>query len=398
MMARSQSENKVLSYGRQCLDDDDRRAVLEVLESDWLTQGPLVEKFEQALSTRFETQNSIVVSSGTAALHLAALGLGWGPGDVVIVPAITFLASANCCAYVGAEAYFVDIDEETLTIDPNEVERHTKRLRAAGRKVRGVVGVDMAGHACDWYALREIADRYDLELVDDACHAMGGMYGNTKVGSCVHSDVTTLSFHPVKHITTAEGGAILTNSAAVAQKVARLRSHGTVRGKEQIKEWEGPWQYDMTDLGYNYRLTDLQCALGLSQIRKLDSFVERRRILAQEYDRLLPNSPLLRTPSEKDGVIHSYHLYIVRADFEKTRMSRSDLFARCKENNIFLQVHYRPVVLNSYYRNREIHAGAAERLPVSMAYYRQAVSLPMFPQLTFQDIERVQQTLAACLL
>jgi len=243
-----------------------------------------------------------------------------------------------------------------------------------------------------------VANRYDLQLVDDACHAMGGMYGATKIGSCSHSDVSTLSFHPVKHITTGEGGSILTNNADIAQKVARLRSHGTVRGKERIKDWEGPWQYDMTELGYNYRLTDLQCALGLSQIRKLDAFVQRRRTLAQYYNQLFSGSEFFRSPTEKEGVTHSYHLYVVRADFQRMRVSRSELFTGCKKNNVLLQVHYRPVVLNSYYRNRAINVGAEERLPVSMAYYRQAVSLPMYPQLTFQDIERVYRALSACLV
>lgn len=385
---------KVLTYGRQCLDEDDKKAVLEVLNGEWLTQGPVVERFETALCDQFGTKHAVVCANGTAALHLAALCLDWKPGDVVIVPAITFLASANCCLYVGAEPYFVDIDNSTFTIDPNEVERHVKQLRAAGRRVRAVVGVDLAGHSCDWPALRAIADRYDLMLLDDACHAMGGEYGKgTKVGSCVDNDMTTLSFHPVKHITTGEGGAVLTNDPAVAERARRLRNHGTVRGEDKIAGWEGPWHSDMVELGFNFRLTDFQCALGLSQLRKLERFVERRRAVAAWYDTTLNEIPRFRRPEPASSVRHAYHLYIVRAPFGQAMISRRELFARCLARDLRLQVHYRPVVLNSYYRKRAENSGAASRLPISMRYYQEAVSLPMYTQLTQDDVAQVITTI-----
>ena len=305
----------------------------------------------------------------------------------------TFLASANCCEYVGADPYFVDIDDETLTIDPNEVERHIKVLKAAGRRVRAIMGVDLAGHACDWASLRTIANKYDLELVDDACHAMGGTYGGVKVGSCVDNDLTILSFHPVKHITTAEGGAVLTNDPALAEHARRLRSHGTVRGAEAIAEWDGPWMYDMIELGYNFRLSDLQAALGSSQMRKIDRFLARRREIAAAYNAGLPAARAMRRPTETPGVQHAYHLYVARADFDRLGTTRHAFFEQCAARGIHLQVHYRPVSDNTYFRNKPGGADAIARVPVANRFYQQAFSMPMHPQLTDEDVARVVGTM-----
>ena len=388
----------LLTYGRQCLDEDDKKAVAEVLDGDWLTQGPVTERFERALSERFGARHALTCSNGTAALHLAALALGWGPGDVILVPAVTFLASANCCAYVGAQPYFVDIDDRTLTLEPDAAERAIKALGAAGRRVRGIVAVDMAGQPCDWPGLKALADRYSLDLVDDACHALGATYaGGVKIGSGEHATITTLSFHPVKHITTGEGGAVLTNDARRAERVARLRSHGTVRGRDNIDNWDGPWQYDMVDLGYNYRLSDIQSALGLSQLAKLDRFVRRRRQIAAEYHAAFASQPLVRRPEERPDSEHAYHLYIARIDFGAAGISKAELFERCRERQLALQVHYRPVFMNSYYRGHADNRDAAARMPVSARYYAETVSLPMYPQLTSEDVARVVETLATCL-
>lgn len=393
------SSPKPLTYGHQCLDEDDLAAVVEVLRGDWLTQGPAVGRFETELASYFGARHAVVCSNGTTALHLAALCLNWQPRDVVLVPALTFLATANCCEYVGAEPCFTDIDERTFTIDPNDAERQIKRLRAEGRRVRTIAGVDFAGHACDWPALRSLADRYDLTLMDDACHSMGGTYaGGIKVGSCTHNDVTTLSFHPVKHITTGEGGALLTNDVSVAERARRLRNHGTLRGPESIAGWDGPWQYDMIELGYNFRLSDIQAALGSSQLRKIGAFVARRREIAATYTARLPVDSAAVAPGEAAGVTHAYHLYVARAEFgEHGLMSRRAFFEACAARGIHLQVHYRPVVENSYYRLKPEHHGAAHRLPASYRFYQQSFSLPMHPQLTEDDLDRVVRTVAELL-
>jgi perosamine synthetase len=384
---------RLLTYGRQSIDESDERAVLEVLRSPWLTQGPYVERFERALVARFGAREAVVCSSGTSALHLVALGLGWQPGDVVIVPAITFVASANCAVYVGAEPYFVDIDPRTLAIDPNEVERAVQALRAAGRRVRAVVGVDMAGHPADWTALRAIADRYDLQLVDDACHALGATYdgGARRIADGVHADASVLSFHPVKHITTGEGGAVLTNDPRLAERVSLLRSHGIRRGEDQVKDWEGPWHLEMTDLGYNFRLCDLQCALGLSQLARLDEFLRRRRAIAAEYAALLADDEHFGLPQVADGVEPAWHLHVLRTKFT-AEFGRRQFFAACLDRGIQLQVHYRPVPLNSFYRARA-QDDVMRRIPHSMSYYAECFSIPMFPQLTSADLSFVVNTL-----
>jgi perosamine synthetase len=381
--------DRVIAYGHQSINDDDCRAVLDVLKGDWLTQGPSVEAFEASLAATLGARHAVSCANGTAALHLAALALGWGPGDVVLVPAITFLASANCAAYVGAEPFFVDIDDETLTIDPRKAEQHIVDLIAAGRRVRAIVGVDMAGHPCDWPALRQLADRYSLDLVDDACHAIGASGDGAAIGSGRFADLTTLSFHPVKHITTAEGGAVLTNDASIAESLRRLRSHGTVRGPEDVPDWEGPWHYDMVCLGFNYRLTDLQAALGVSQMRRLPEFVARRREIADEYRRRFAGHAYLRCPTERAGVTHAYHLFLARIDFAAAGTTRREFFERCRAGGLALQVHYRPIFMNSFYRNREINRGAEAWTPVSCAYYEQTVSLPMYPDLTDADMDTV---------
>lgn len=385
----------MISYGHQSISDDDCQAVVDVLKSDWLTQGPAVEAFEEALAGVCRAPHVVSCANGTAALHLAALALGWGPGDVVLVPSITFLASANCATYVGAEPFFVDIDDRTLTVDPAEVERHVVALRARGRRVRALVAVDMAGQPCDWPALRALADRYDLELVDDASHALGATGGDGEpIGSGRYADITTFSFHPVKHITTAEGGAVSTSNAALAESVRRFRSHGMVRG-EGVEGWEGPWHAEMVDLGFNYRLSDLQAALGRSQLRRLPAFIARRRALADRYRERFAGNPRVRCPEPAAG--HAYHLFIVRVDFAAAGRTRREVFEYCRERGVALQVHYRPVFMNAFYRDREMTRGAASWNPVSCRYYEEALSLPLYPDLADADVDYVVDLLGKAL-
>jgi perosamine synthetase len=385
----------IISYGHQSINEDDCQAVVDVLKGEWLTQGPSVEAFESALCEELASRHAVSCTNGTAALHLAALALGWGPGDVVLVPAITFLATANCVAYVGAEPFFVDIDDDTLTIDPAQVERHVQALTAQGRRVRAVIGVDTGGHPCDWPGLRAVADTYGLDLVDDACHALGARGSDgAAIGSGRHADLTTLSFHPVKHITTAEGGAILTNDAGQAEVMRRLRSHGTLKGSEHVQDWEGPWHYDMVALGYNYRLTDLQAALGASQLRRLPQFVSRRRAIADRYRAKLAGHTVVRCPPERPGVTHAYHLFLARVDFAAIGLTRRELFHGCLERGVALQVHYRPVYMNSYYRERPLNVGAEAWTPVSRRHYDETFSLPMYPDLTDADVDHVVDVLS----
>lgn len=389
---------RLINYGHQSISDADCQAVVDVLTSDWLTQGPAVEAFEDGLARTCRAAHVVSCANGTAALHLAALALGWGPGDVVLVPSITFLASANCAVYVGAEPFFVDVDDHSLTIDPAEVERHVVALRAQGRRVRAVVGVDMAGHPCDWASLRGLADRYDLELVDDASHALGAMAADGEpIGSGRRADITTFSFHPVKHITTAEGGAVATADARLADAVRRRRSHGMVRGEETVSGWEGPWHADMVDLGFNYRLSDLQAALGSSQLRRLPAFIARRRQIAERYRTRFAGHPLVRCVDERADVRHAYHLFIVRVDFAGAGRTRRQVFEHCRERGIALQVHYRPVFMNGFYRHRDISRGAASWNPVSSRYYEEALSLPLYPDLADADVDYVVQVLGEAL-
>ncbi|MCA1561329.1 MAG: UDP-4-amino-4,6-dideoxy-N-acetyl-beta-L-altrosamine transaminase [Acidobacteria bacterium] len=389
---------KTLAYGRHWIDERDRAAVDAVLSGDWLTQGPTIGRFEHALQEVTGATHAVACSNGTAALHVTAAALGWGPGDHIVMPAITFLASANCCRYVGAHAVFADIQPETFTLNPAQVERQVQALRASGARVRGIIGVDLTGHPCDWPALRDIADRYSLDLVDDAAHALGarGPDGIT-IGSGVFADVTTLSFHPVKAITTGEGGAILTNREDLADRARRLCSHGTVRGETQVPDWEGPWHVDMVELGFNYRLTDMQAALGITQLTRLDTFIDQRHALAERYDRAFADDPLVRVQHPVPGIRHAHHLYVIRVPFDNGAVSRRELFERCRKQGILLQVHYRPVMLNSYYARSDGKASHPEALPESLRYYAECVTLPLFPQMTEADVDRVVATVRECL-
>ena len=379
--------NKIISYGKQSIDRSDIDAVINVLKGDWLTQGPSVERFENDLKEYFGAKHCCAVSNGTAALHLTGLALGWQPGDIIITIPITFLATVNCIVYVGATPDFVDINPITYTIDPNKLEEKIKFYRSKGEKVKAVIGVDYAGHPCDWKSLRTIADKYNLQLINDNCHAMGASYYGEKQYAVKYADVSTQSYHPVKHITTAEGGAILTNDSKIDEKVRLLRSHGMTKNPSKLEKNEGPWYYEMHEVGYNYRITDFQCALGSSQLKRLDRFVQKRQEIAEKYDELFVNNDILQIPETRDSVDHAYHLYPLKIDFEKMSLTKSEFFKKMKESGINLQVHYIPVHLQPFYqKNYGYNTGD---FPVAENFYKNEVSLSIYPDLSTDDVSLV---------
>jgi len=377
----------MISYGKQSIDQSDIDAVVDVLNGDWLTQGPAVETFENDLKSYFGAKNVCAVANGTAALHLTGLALGWQAGDIVLTSPITFLATANSIVYTGATPDFVDIDPLTYIIDPNLVEDKVKTYQSRGKKIKAVIGVDYAGYPCGWKALREIADKYDLQLVNDNCHAMGASYFGDKQYAVEYADVVTQSYHPVKHITTGEGGAVLTNNSEIDDRVRRLRNHGMTKDPNQLENNDGPWYYEMHEIGYNYRITDFQCALGSSQLEKLDRFVHERREIAKRYDESFSGIDILTIPKTDSSIDHAYHLYPLQIDFEKLSFTKPDFFQKVKQAGINLQVHYIPVHLQPFYnRNYGFTSGYCT---IAENFYDRVVSIPLYPSLTDAEVKKV---------
>jgi perosamine synthetase len=368
-----------LPYGRQWVDEDDIAAVVEVLRSDWLTTGPKVLEFERAFAVRTGAKEAVALSNGTAALHAVVHALGISPGDEVIVTPMTFAASANCVVYQGGTPVFADVDTDTLLLDPAQVEaKVTPRTKA-------IIAMDYAGQPCDYDALRQVAQRHSLHLVADACHSVGGAYRGFPVGSV--ADLSVFSFHPVKQITSGEGGAVTTNDPDLASRMRTFRNHGITSDHKQREE-EGSWFYEMVDLGYNYRLTDIQCALVLSQLGKLSAWIYRRQAIARRYDeafaQLVGVSPLEVLPE----VSHAYHLYVIRLD---ERYPRAAVFRALRAEGIGVNVHYIPVYRHPFYQKR---FGTGPGLcPVAESAYEHILSLPMFPRMTNDDVDRVIATL-----
>jgi perosamine synthetase len=364
-----------LPYGRHWIDEDDIREVVRVLRSDWLTTGPAVEDFERALADYTGASHAVAVANGTAALHAAMFALQIGPGDEVIVPPLTFAATANCVVYQGATPVFADVAADTLLLDPVSVkEKITPRTKA-------VIAVDYAGQPCDYDALCGIARSHGLALVADACHALGGIYKGRRVGTL--ADLSTFSFHPVKPITTCEGGMITTDDPDLARRMRTFRNHGITTGHRERSQ-AGTWFYEMTDLGYNYRLSDVQCALGISQLRKLDARVARRREIARQYDLAFASNSAVRPLRARADVAHAYHLYVVSVAADP---GRDKLISALREQGIGANVHYPLVHLHPYYRN--YHHGKPGLCPIAEEAYRHILSLPIFPQMTDADVSRV---------
>jgi perosamine synthetase len=366
-----------IPYGRQIVDDADIDAVVGVLRSDWLTTGPAVERFESAFAGFVGAEHGVAVTNGTAALHLAMLALGIGPRDEVIVPALTFVASANCARYVGATVVFADVRDDTLTIDVEHV------ASLITERTKAIVAVDYAGVPCDLDELLALADRNGLVVVEDACHAPGALYRGQKVGSIAH--LSTFSFHPVKALTTGEGGMVTTNDAELAARVRRLRNHG-INSDFRQREAQGTWAYDMVELGFNYRLSDINCALGASQVAKLPDWVLRRQELAARYDKLFASVEVVRTPAVPEDRTSGWHLYPVRLQTDDPSTSRQQAFEHLRANGIGVNVHYLPVYMNIYYQNAGFDRGLC---PVAEAAYDGLLSLPMWPGLTEDDQDRV---------
>jgi perosamine synthetase len=367
----------MIPYARQSVNDDDVEAIVEVLRSDWLTTGPKTEAFETAFADFVDAKHAVAVSSGTAALHAAMYATGVGPGDEVIVPAITFVATANAAVYLGATPVFADLDPDTLCVDPDSIKKKiTSRTKA-------IAAVDYAGQPCDYDALGRIARRNGLTLVGDACHALGAEYKGKKTGGL--ADLTVFSFHPVKHITTGEGGMVTTADPKLAALMRRFRNHG-INTNHHERSRKDTWHYEMEDIGYNYRITDFQCALGLSQLRRLPAQLAARRAIARRYDEAFAAFPHLKPLGVSPQVAHSYHLYVVRLR-GRWRGGRAALFAQLRQKGIGVNVHYMPVHLHPYYRRR---FGYGEGLcPVAERAYEEILSLPMFPAMTGAQVRQV---------
>ncbi len=387
----------MISYGRQTIEEDDIEAVVRALRSDMLTQGPLVEEFEEALCSYTGAGYAVVCSNGTAALHLACLAVGLTEGDGVVTSPITFLASANAALYAGATPVFADINPLTCNIDPKMIEEKVQKTKG----VRALIPVHFAGLPCDMEGIRRVARRHGLFVIEDACHALGAHWRDARgrwrtVGSCSHSDMTVFSFHPVKTMTTGEGGAITTNDEALYKRLKALRSHGVIKDASLFKRPpDGPWGYEMQGLGFNYRLTDIQSALGLSQIKKIDRFVQRRREIASLYKRLFERYHFITTPHAPEGAKSANHLYPVRIAFDKIGASKKQWFELMRDIGIGLQVHYIPVHLQPFYQDR--FGYRAGDFPNAEHFYSEEVSLPIYPALTDEDVSTVAAAMISTL-
>ncbi len=376
-----------IPYGRQNITEDDIAAVVDVLRSDWLTQGPTIAKFEQAVADYCGVKYAVAVSNATAALHLACLAIGLGPGDRLWTSPNTFVASANCARYCGADVDFVDIDSQTYNLSVAELDRKLIAAQKSGTLPKVILPVHFSGQSCDMEAIAVLAKKYEIQVIEDASHALGGHYQNQKIGSCQFSEMAIFSFHPVKMITTGEGGMIVTNNPDLYERLKQLRSHGITQDPTvMIESSPGPWYYEQHHLGFNYRLTDIQAALGLSQLKRIDRFVTRRQEIVDRYQAQLCDLPIQCPIAQTQS---SHHLYVVRLKLEKISRSKSDIFSYLREQGLGTQVHYIPVHTQPYYRQLGFNWGD---FPESESYYQEAMSLPIHYDLTNEEQDRIIQT------
>ena len=370
----------IIPYGHQHINEDDVQAMIAALKSDYMTQGPLIGQFEKNFANYLGVKYACMVSNGTAALHLCAMALDIKQGDKIITTPITFVASANGFRYQGAEVVFCDIDSKTFLMDLDKLEQILKSSPKGTYKA--VVPVDFAGYPIDEERLRKLADKYGFAIVVDACHAPGGSFVDSKgekqmIGNCKYADITVFSFHPVKHIATGEGGAVTTNNKGLYEKVALYRTHGITKDPARLEKNDGGWYYEMQELGYNYRITEMQAALGISQLKRLDWSIERRNDIAKKYDEAFKGTAV-KTPFRAKGLVHAFHLYIIQVDPDM----RKGLYDFLRSNNVYSQVLYIPAHLMPYYRQYGWKAGD---MPVAEDYYSKCLALPMFPTLTDEE-------------
>lgn len=380
----------MIPYGRQDVSDEDIAAVVATLKSDFLTQGPAVPAFERAVAERCGADYAVAVNSATSALHIACLALGVGPGDVVWTAPNTFVASANCALYCGADVDFVDIDPRTLNLSPDRLAEKLEAAERAGRLPKAVIPVHFSGRPADMAAIGALKDRYGFSVIEDASHAVGSRQANRPVGACADSEITVFSFHPVKIVTSGEGGVATTNDPDLAAAMARLRSHGVTRDVDLMPDpVDGPWSYQMVELGLNYRLTDIQATLGLTQMQRLEDFVARRNALAGAYGPLLRDLPLI-LPAPLGDDYSAWHLYVVEIDGDQTDLERLEVYNRLRAAGIGVNVHYIPVHTQPFYRRRGFAPGD---FPASEAYYARALTIPLYAAMT----DAQQDTVAAAL-
>ena len=379
-------EVSLIPYGRQSISEADIEAVAEVLRSDFLTQGPVVPAFEDAVVSYCGASYGVAANSATSVLHLALIALGVGPGDKVWTSPITFVASANAALYCGADVDFVDIDEQTFNMCPVQLETKLKRAADSGALPKVIIPVHMAGQSCEMAAIHAAASAYGVRIVEDASHAIGGRFGDRPVGACEFSDIAVFSFHPVKIVTTGEGGMAMTNDPKLAELMQLDRSHGITRDQARLQHDDvGPWYYEQQRLGFNYRMTDICAALGLSQMSRIDKFLERRREVAAAYDLAFADLPV-KTPWQHRDTTSAWHLYIIRIDRRRTARSHREIFDALREAGIGVNLHYTPVYRQPYYRKLGFGQGYC---PNAEAYYAEAISLPMYPGLTDQEQQQV---------
>jgi len=376
----------VIPYGKQNINQADIDSVVNVLQSEFLTQGPQVPLFEKTVSEYCGVKYGVAVNSATSALHIACLALGLGEGDYFWTSPNTFVASANCGLYCGAKVDFVDIDPRTYNLSTEELEKKLIQARQDNKLPKIVIPVHFAGQSCDMKKIHSLSQEYGFKIIEDASHAIGGKYLDKPIGGCQYSDITVFSFHPVKIITTAEGGLATTNDKELSERMQLFRSHGVTRDPELMtKEAEGSWYYQQVDLGFNYRMTELQAALGVSQTQRLNEFVARRHVLQKRYDSLLSDLPIIRPYQDKHS-FSALHLYPIQIDLNKVSKNREQIFDELRETGVGVNVHYIPIHTQPYYRQLGFKDG---EFPNSESYYKAALSLPLYSGMSFQEQDKV---------